>query len=666
MFLLSSSGRGAFWARCLLCLVALLVFAAPLPAQSADPAYTLLFRAYESLRAHDYDAAISSFLQAIQADPTRPSIREDLAYTYLKVGENELARDQFHEVMRLDSANFHAALEYAFFCYDTRQVAEARRTFDRVRKTATEPFRTTAEQAFRNVDAPLAAGIERWKSAIGAPSGPGADNFSAHFELATLADERDDLPLAAEHYEKAWRLVPARRSVLVDLGRVWKALGRLEDANAALLAASRSSDTRTAEMARSLLPNRYPYVSEFRRALDLDPTNNELRREFAYLLLNMKREPEAEAQFRTLTEADPKDLLSAAQLGFLLYAEGQRAAAQPLFDRVLAGNDEELSTRVRAVLHLPNPLRPRSPAPDPQPLAPKEMAERSLKAGYMKDALRYLEIAQEADPTDPEIMLKLGWTNNILHQDLAAFHWFDLARKSPDQKVASEAEKAWQNLRPDNELLRTSFWIYPLWSSRWHDFFGYGQLKTEIRTGLHIRPYISTRFVGDTRLTVGAVSPEYLSESAVILALGLTTDTWHHLRGWFEAGYAMGYLQGHLLPDYRGGLSAAGRLGRFADTALDAIYLSAFDKDFIAYDQSRIGYLAGRIQLYCNANATVDARRQYWANFVETGPGIRLVVAPSAFFTVNLLRGAYLMNAGNPRRPNYYDVRAGVWYAFTH
>ena len=67
----------------------------------------------------------------------------------------------------------------------------------------------------------------------------GADDFSAHFELATLAEERDELALAEEHYEKAWRVLPDRRSVLVDLGRVWKAQGRVDEANAALLAASR-------------------------------------------------------------------------------------------------------------------------------------------------------------------------------------------------------------------------------------------------------------------------------------------------------------------------------------------------------------------------------------------------------------------------------------------
>src|SRR5438034_360615 len=85
---------------------------------------------------------------------------------------------------------------------------------------------------------PPPAATDRWQKAIAL----GADNSSAHFELATLAEQRDLLDFAAAHYEKAWRLLPDRRSVLVDLGRVWKALGRTDDAVAALLAASRGGE----------------------------------------------------------------------------------------------------------------------------------------------------------------------------------------------------------------------------------------------------------------------------------------------------------------------------------------------------------------------------------------------------------------------------------------
>jgi len=259
----------------------LLLFAAGLAAaQPPDPAFEPLSKAYKALRSRNYDDAVALFLKAIEAAPTRPAVRKDLAYTYLKIGENTAARDQFREAMLLGPKDFHVALEYAFLCNETKEQAQARRVFDRVRQAGDPESRATAERAFRNIDHPLAEGIARWTKAIQL----GADNFSVHFELATLAEQRDELELAAEHYEKAWRLIPDRRSVLVDLGRVLKSLNRSEEAHAALLAASRGGEPRAAELARELLPARYPYVSEFQRALQLDPKNIDLRRELAAVL----------------------------------------------------------------------------------------------------------------------------------------------------------------------------------------------------------------------------------------------------------------------------------------------------------------------------------------------------------------------------------------------
>jgi hypothetical protein len=314
------------------------------------------------------------------------------------------------------------------------------------------------------------------------------------------------------------------------------------------------------------------------------------------------------------------------------------------------------------------------------------MAERSLQAGYMKDALKYLDEAQEADPGDYSIMLKLAWTNNILHHDADAFHWFDLARRSPDPKIALEASHAYGNLRGAVARFHTTAWFYPLFSTRWHDQFGYAQVKTEMRTRFGLLPYASVRFVGDTRETLGnggasGIAPQYLSESSFILGVGVRTVPWHGITGWFEAGSAIGYLTGHMLPDYRGGISAARGFGHtlggestgfFADSTLDAIFVSRFGNDSLVYSQSRAGFTIGprdfRAQLYINGNVTFDDQRQYWANFVEMGPGIRIHSASmpqSMYFTVNLLRGAYLINQDNPQRPNFNDLRVGVWYAFT-
>ena len=649
-------------------------------AQQDDPSYKPLQQAYDALRQKAYERAITSFQQAIAVAPDKPAIHKDLAYTLLKIGETEAARDQFGEAVRLDPLDDHVAMEYAFLCYETKQQAIARIIFDRIRKNGN----ATAEEAFQNIDRPLAEGIARWSKAVELAPG----NFSAHQELATLAEQRDELQLATEHYERAWRLRPEERALLLDLGRLWKQLGRAEDANIALIAASRGAQPRVAEKARELLPARYPYVYEFEKALDLDPKNTDLRRELAYLLLEMDKKQEAERQFQIVNQSAPDDLLTAAQLGFLRLKRRDMAGAQPLLDQVLKSGDDELADRVRVALNLPQALHRRSDTSrDQVGSEAKALAEKSLKAGYLKDALKYLNVAHEADPVDFGTMLKLGWVYNILHDDSQAIEWFNMARKSPDPAVSSEAAKAFQNLRPGLARYRTTAWMYPFFSTRWHDAFGYGQVKTEFKLGnLPLRSYVSTRFIGDVRQTTGSTlsnaQPQYLSESSVIFGFGLATNSWRGLTGWAEAGEAVKYITsrkdaGAAIPDYRGGISYAKGLGHllnggrgfFVETNDDGIFVSRFQKDMFLYAQNRGGYtLASTVQFFWNFNATVDRLGQYWANYIETGPGFRFrlqAMPKSMLFSVNFLRGVYTVNAGNPRRPNFWDVRAGFWYAFT-
>ncbi len=654
------------------------------PNPPSDPAYALLDRAYAALRANEYDHAIAAFEQAIALAPDRAAIHKDLAYALLKTGENQAARDQFAEAARLDPKDEQAALEYAFLCYETKQPVQARRTFDRLRASHDSRVASTAAAAFENIDRPLREGIERWKQALVLSP----DNFSAHEELAKLAEQRDEIPLAAEHYEKAWRLRPDRRDLLLDLGRAWKQMNHASEANGALLAASRGTEPRVAEQARELLPDRYPYVSEFEAALALDPANAGLRRDLAFLEIQMNRPADAEQQFAAALDHSPDDLISAAQLGLLRLARGDRQGAMPLLERVMAGPDRELAERVRAALRMPDALHTRSDAaPSGDAVPAKEMAERSLEKGYLKDALKYLNAAHENDPVDFEVMLKLGRTYNILKDDRTAVQWFDLARRSPDPAISSEAARSYRNLTPEFERFRTTLWAFPTFSTRWHDLFAYAQIKTEwMLPHSWIHPYASIRFVGDAH---GAESPgfgfapQYLSEQSAITGLGVATRSWHAASAWFEAGEAFRFLPstttfvngvpvtdlGRAVPDYRGGLTYAKGFGRgrlLAETNDDFIYVHRFDRDTLLYTQNRFGYKASRVQMYWNVNLTTDIKREYWANFYEMGPGVRFKPGEGPFrISIDAVHGVYLVNAGNPRGPEYNDLRIGVWYART-
>lgn len=348
-----------------------------------------------------------------------------------------------------------------------------------------------------------------------------------------------------------------------------------------------------------------------------------------------------------------------------------------LLNRVLSGPDEALANRVRAVLGLPQPGH--APVDEAKQAGPKDMAELSIQAGYVKDALVYLGQAHAADPGDYGVVLKLGWACNILHRDSEAFHWFGLARRSDDSKISEAATQAWHNLRPAEQLFQVSGWIFPLVSTRWNDLFGYGQFKVELHTRFRLRPYVSVRLDGDSRSNTSAL---LFSETSVIFAAGVRTLPWHGISGWLEAGTGVNYLKGNMLPDYRGGVSVKRFIGkalggesagRFAETTADGEFLSRFGSDFLVYSQSRAGYMIGpkslHTQLYWGMNLTFDTARQAWANFVETGPGARFRTSrmPASMYLVcSAVRGGYLIHDGDPNRRAYNDFRAGIWYAFVH
>jgi hypothetical protein len=237
-----------------------------------------------------------------------------------------------------------------------------------------------------------------------------------------------------------------------------------------------------------------------------------------------------------------------------------------------------------------------------------------------------------------------------------------LARKSPDAAIAADATQAHRNLRPSLAPIRITAWFFPIYSSRWQDLFGYAQVKAEIRTGSMLVPYATVRFVGDTRVSLGT---EGFSESTFVLGVGVHTVPWRGVTGWCEAGSAISYTKGHMLPDYRGGVNlarAAHRENWFADSTIDLVFISRFGNDVLAYSQSRIGYKLRGAQLYWNGNLTVDVLGQPWANTGETGPGVRLNRGPSAYLTANLLQGMYLQSS----HVTFHDFRLGLWYAFTY
>ena len=646
--------------------VCCLLTAAPV-AEAQKPGDVELNQAYKSLAAKDYDSAIRQFRTGLGLQISNAGAHKDLAYVLLKAGENEEARDEFECALKLNPGDESAALEYAFLAYETKKSIEARRMFNKLRHSPSAATRSTAEQAFQNIDRPLADGIKRWQEALRrSPDANAVSTFSAHWELAQIAEQRDELVLAAAQYEICRKLKPQLPELLLILARVWRGTNRMEEAQAALLAASRSRDSRTAELALEQFGTRYPYPYEFIAALKLDPQNVALRKELAYLYLAMHKEPEATEQFEMVLSINPADEATRKQIDLLRGLKTRPPAAA-----------QEKSGQTATV---PNA---------------KEMGKKSLALGYLHDAIRYLELAHEQNPGDGDVMLQLGWAYNQSKDDAEAIDWFDRARRTDDPVIAAEASRAYHNLRGD-PVPETTIWALPIFSTRWKDVFSYGQVKRTIplpflgNVNRFVSFYVSMRFSGDVKGSFNMPQfalPQYLSESAFVFGGGFSSKTWHHLTGWVEAGESIKYLPGRqdvgaAIPDYRGGVNFAkgfGQLlgsphsGLFYETTADAIYVSHFDKDWFFYSQHRAGrtfHLGDSLsaQALFNVNYTHDWKNQYWAETVEMGPGMKWhfpYMASGMYFSADFLHGVYTNNEGNPRRPNYNDARLSIWYAVT-
>ena len=170
------------------------------------------------------------------------------------------------------------------------------------------------------------------------------------------------------------------------------------------------------------------------------------------------------------------------------------------------------------------------------------------------------------------------------------------------------------------------------------------------------------------------ISPQNLSERSVIAGVGLASPTWRGLMAWFEAGEALRYQiprgeTGSALPDYRGGISYT--------SAVRGPHGCSRKPTTTAFSSAVSTTTVCSIRRTAPAGASAKTFRSTGTGTPPSTPRANIGPTPSRpvpacvsgvsplLFTVNFLRGAYLVNQSNPYRPNFNDVRIGVWYAFT-
>ncbi|CAN5803496.1 hypothetical protein BH11GEM2_BH11GEM2_25960 [soil metagenome] len=198
--------------------------------RDARDAYADLTQAYAALRTNQYAAAIVGFTRALELVPARNDVRKNLAYTLFKVGRNDLAKEQFAEIVRRDSTDETAEIELAFLSFESLESSDkaiAFRLFDRLRHARDPAIRARAATTFANIDTSLALRMADVSKAMRVE--PENNLMSANF--ARAAEERGMAALAEEYYRGS--ATSESMGDWLSVARLARAAGRVQDAEAA-------------------------------------------------------------------------------------------------------------------------------------------------------------------------------------------------------------------------------------------------------------------------------------------------------------------------------------------------------------------------------------------------------------------------------------------------
>jgi tetratricopeptide (TPR) repeat protein len=355
-------------------------------------------------------------------------------------------------------------------------------------------------------------------------------------------------------------------------------------------------------------------------------------------------------------------------LGRVRSAQGDREGARRAFVAAARGGDTRTAELAREALG-------RTPGAEEEAEVPAlaarrqkgglsaiDLADRSYRLAYLADAEKHYRSALESEPKSAEARLGLARTLNLLGRDADAYYFFGLAkRESP------EARAAWRRLRPEHAFWRPTVWALPMYSTRWHGAFVYGQAKLELNPGWKwVRPYVSLRFVGDSGR---GNAPAPLSERALTPAIGIMTRTVAGVTGWFEFGSQARKLDtraGVFQTRNWGAALGTETPGAFFSTTNEANYAQRFANALLLRTENRAGWTLGRVQIGAVTILGASTLRDYWANFAEAGPSVRFRLPFRATLSADAVRGRHLSTQNLAGRASYYDLRIGIWYALTY
>jgi tetratricopeptide (TPR) repeat protein len=313
--------------------------------------------------------------------------------------------------------------------------------------------------------------------------------------------------------------------------------------------------------------------------------------------------------------------------------------------------------------------------------------------GYIESDLGNLEASIAAfdrslqiEPDNAQVRAQTAYLQDRLGRRRAATANFRIAMRAADQRIATDACRAYGNLRglPDRFLPRPWFAEYYA-APEYRTHFPVGIIPFEGRVGLSfgdrtvVEPYGSLRITYDTRSGTTAFGPQIFFDNTIVPALGLRVRPLVELPFYVfvEGGAAFDLTDRDRAPwrgDIRGGLVgyyewntelACPLVDRFplrpvADFYVDAVYYSRYG-NFIAYGRARPGlrlFESEQITLdgYALIAGSTDSRGVKDNRQADIGGGISVRFYDLLGLTVRA-EGVHVFRLGNS---SYTDFRIRV------
>jgi tetratricopeptide (TPR) repeat protein len=314
-----------------------------------------------------YPDAVSSFTQAIAADPKDYSLHFNLALAYSLMGKNADAIPEYKKTLELKPDLYEAELNLGISLLRERRAAEAvpylaASVGQKANEYRPNYYLATAQlgagdftKAEQTYIAALAIDPKSPDAELGLAHALAGENkledAAAHFKKAAElnAGYRDDLLELAGMYEKAkqpdqamsiYQQFPDNPGAQERLGDLLLKAGRAADAIPCFLIAVAKSPTEAnrAALAEAYLKNNEPAKAQplVEQILAADPDNFEIRMLHGRLIRDQRKFPEAAEEFERATKLKPDAPQAWSELaGVLVMAENYPPALAAL-DRIAA------------------------------------------------------------------------------------------------------------------------------------------------------------------------------------------------------------------------------------------------------------------------------------------------------------------------------------------